>query len=416
MKALLCHNFYQQPGGEDQVFADEARLLESRGHQVLRYTLHNDDIDRMGRLGVARRTFWNGGAYAALRTLIARERPDVMHCTNTFPLISPAAYYAARAEGVPVVQSQHNYRFLCPNSLLLRDGRVCEDCVGKWTPWPAVVHGCYRESRAASAVVAGMLTVHRMLRTYRRTVSTYIALAEFSRRKLIEGGLPAERIVVKPNFVDPDPGVGPGQGGYAVYVGRLSAEKGIDVLLAAWSQLKSRTRLKVVGDGPLAETVREAARADQRIEYLGRRTRQEVSDVVGDAACLVMPSICYEHGPKSLIEAYAKGTPVIASRLGAMAEQVVDGVTGLLFAPGDPSDLAATLTNFLSDVSHQERMRHAARDAYQRKYTAERNYRALMAIYERACGGELLHSESSAIAPRTGSSSLLAEQRASSDW
>jgi len=404
MKVLFCHNFYQQAGGEDQVFADESRLLESRGHQVSRYTLHNDDIADMGRLEVARRTFWNGDSYVGLRTLIARERPDVMHCTNTFPLISPAAYYAARAEGVPVVQSLHNYRLLCPNSVMLRDGRACEDCLGKWIPWPAVVHACYRESRAASAVVAGMLSMHRMLRTYQRMVSVYIALAEFSRRKFIAGGLPAERIVVKPNFVDPDPGPGAGGGRHAVFVGRLSVEKGIDVLLAAWSRLKDQTRLKIVGDGPLAETVRQAAAADPRIEYLGRRPRQEVADLMGDAACLIMPSICFEHGPKSLIEAYAKGTPVIASRVGAMAEQVADGVTGLLFSPGDPCDLAVKVADLLRGACHREPMRRAAREAYETSYTAEPNYRALLAIYQRACGQPIESSALAASPPSTRTS------------
>lgn len=399
MKVLFCHNYYQQPGGEDQVFADETRLLESRGHHVLRYTLHNDEIARIGRLEAARRTFWNRDSYASLRTLISREQPDVMHCANTFPLISPAAYYAARAEGVPVVQSLHNYRLLCPNSLLLRDGHVCEDCLGKWTPWPAVVHGCYRQSRAGSAVVAGMLAVHRLLRTYRRMVSVYITLAEFSRRKFIQGGLPAERIVVKPNFVDPDPGPGTGGGGYAVFVGRLSVEKGIDVLLAAWSRLNSPARLKIVGDGPLSETVRQAAATDPRIAYTGQRTRQEVCDLVGDAACLVMPSICYEHGPKSLIEAYAKGTPVIASRLGAMAEQVEDGVTGRLFSPGDPSDLAVKLNDLLHDASRCDRMRRAARHMYEQRYMADANYSALMTIYRRACRRDLVSVDSSAITP-----------------
>jgi glycosyltransferase involved in cell wall biosynthesis len=402
VKVLACHNFYQQPGGEDQVFADETRLLETRGHSVLRFTLHNDDIAHMGRLEVARRTLWNRDSYRTLRTLMASERPDVVHCTNTFPLISPAVYYAARAEGIPVVQSLHNYRLLCANSLMLRDARACEDCVGKFFPWPAIQHRCYRDNRAASAVVAGMLTTHRTLRTYRRMVSVYVALAEFSRRKFIEGGLPADRIVVKPNFVDPDPGIGAGRGGYAVFVGRLSAEKGLDVLLAAWSHLAEHIPLKIIGDGPLAEMVQTAAAADSRIEYLGRRNRQEVCDLIGDAACLVMPSVCYEHGPKALIEAYAKGTPVIASRLGAMAEQVVDGLTGRLFVAGDPTDLAARVSEFFRNAVSRVAMRHAARETYEQRYTAEPNYRALLAIYQRACGREFALPEDIAPAQSPG--------------
>ena len=198
MKILACHNHYQQPGGEDQVFADETWLLESDGHDVIRFTTHNDRIDRMGRLAVAGKTLWNRTSYADVRNLIRRERPDVMHCPNVFPLLSPAIYYAARAEGLPVVQSLHNYRIYCAAGTSLRNGKVCEDCLGKTVAWPGVLHGCYRNNRAATAVVATMQGVHRAIGTWTKTVDLYIALCEFARGKLIEAGLPAEKIVVKP--------------------------------------------------------------------------------------------------------------------------------------------------------------------------------------------------------------------------
>src|SRR5262249_37589860 len=231
MKVLLCHNYYQQPGGEDQSFAAEADLLEAHGHDVVRFTVHNDAIDQMSRWEVARKTVWNRQTYTQLRELIRREKPSIMHCTNTFPLISPAAYYAARAEGVRVVQALRNYRLLCPNGLFLRNGRICEDCLGKAVPWPGVLHRCYRHNRSASSVVAGMLGVHRWLKTWTRTVSRYFTLTEFARRKFIAGGLPGDRITVKPNFVHPDPGMGTGRGGYVVFAGRLSPEKGVETLL-----------------------------------------------------------------------------------------------------------------------------------------------------------------------------------------
>ena len=208
MKILLCHNYYQQPGGEDQSFELEATLLESRGHEVIRYTLHNEAIGQMKSWELVRRTFWNAPVYRELRELIVRERPAVMHCTNTFPLLSPSAYYAARAEGVPVVQSLRNFRLMCPGSLFLRDGRVCEDCRGKRLAWPGVLHQCYRHSPAASAVVAAMLAWHRQWGTWTRAVDLYFALTRFSRRKFIEGGLPADKVLVKPNFVHPDPARG----------------------------------------------------------------------------------------------------------------------------------------------------------------------------------------------------------------
>jgi glycosyltransferase involved in cell wall biosynthesis len=381
MKILLCHNYYRCPGGEDQVFADEAALLESRGHEVIRYTVHNDLIAGMAPWDTARKTIWNGESYRGLRRLLRQDRPDVMHCTNLFPLISPSAYYAARAEGVPVVQSLHNYRALCLSGALMRNGKVCEECLTKAVPWPGVVWGCYRGSRAASAVVATMLTIHRALRTWTRTVARFIAMSDFSRRKLIAGGLPAGRLVVKPNFVAPDPGAGRGSGGYAVFAGRLSVEKGLDVLLNAWDRLDGALPLKIIGDGPLAGQVRAAAHRNPAIEYLGRRPLPEVLSTVGDAACTVICSTCYENCPKTVLESYVKGTPVIAPRFGAMEELVEDGGTGCQFEPGNAADLAAKVRTLTADPSRLAGMRRAARREYETKYTADRNYGLLMSVY-----------------------------------
>jgi glycosyltransferase involved in cell wall biosynthesis len=398
MKILLCHNYYQQPGGEDQSFAAEGRLLESRGHDVLRFTLHNDAVAGLSKLGVARRTFWNSEVHDQVRALVRRERPAVLHCTNTFPLISPAVYHAARAGGAAVVQSLRNYRLLCPGALFLRDGKVCEDCLGKSIPWPAVLHRCYRQDRAASAVVAAFLAGHRALRTWTRAVDLYFTPSAFARRKLIEGGLPADRIAVKPNFIDPDPGPGTGKGGYAVFVGRLSPEKGLDTLLGAWERLPGDVRLKVVGEGSLAERVRAACARDGRIEWLGRRSPEEVLEVVGEAACLVMPSLWYETFGRTVIEAFARGTPVVASRIGALAELVEEGRTGLLFEPGDPADLASKVERLLADPT---RLRPAARQEYERKYTARTNYEMLLAIYEEALARQAARA-SRGTAPRRG--------------
>jgi glycosyltransferase involved in cell wall biosynthesis len=384
MKVLLCHNYYQERGGEDESFEAEAGLLEAHGHAVVRFTLHNDAIRAMSRWAVARRTVWSRETYRQLRNLIRRERPAVLHCTNTFPLVSPSAYYAARAEDVPVVQSLRNYRLLCPNGLFLRNGQVCEACLGKAVPWPGVVHGCYRGSRAASAVVAGMIAGHKVLRTWTRAVTLYFTLTEFARRKFVEAGWPEDRIAVKPNFVHPDPGPGSGAGGYGVFVGRLSPEKGVRVVLEAWSRLPVPVPLKIIGDGPQSAEVEAAARTNPAIEWLGRRPLPDVLRILGDAAFLVMPSIVYETLGRSMIEAFARGTPVVASRLGAMAEVVADGRTGLHFAPGNAGDLAAQVVRLLTDRPALARMRQAARQEFEAKYTAEQNYRMLLELYRRA--------------------------------
>jgi glycosyltransferase involved in cell wall biosynthesis len=384
MRILIVHNHYQQPGGEDQVFADESALLGALGHDVECFTVHNDQLQEMGRVRSAVSTIWNRGLARRIGERIRRHGSEVVHFHNTFPLISPAAFCAARARGAAVIQTLHNYRLLCPRAQFLRDGRPCEECLGKTFPWPGVRHACYRDSRCASAAVAAMLTVHRLRGTWQNDIDVYIALTEFARQKFIEGGLPASRIIVKPNFVQPDPGPGPGGGGHVLFVGRLSAEKGIQTLLDAWRPGEMDVPLKIVGDGPLAPLVRQAAAGHPGIQWLGRRPLEEVCGCLGQAEALVFPSLWYEGLPRTIIEAFATGTPVIASRLGAMAGLVDDGRTGLLFEPGNARDLAARVRRCMDDAGLRQRMRAAARAEFEAGYTAERNGRMLERIYELA--------------------------------
>jgi glycosyltransferase involved in cell wall biosynthesis len=382
MRVLLLHNYYQQPGGEDQVFASEASLLEAHGHRVLRCVSHNDRVAEMGRPALAKNTIWNAGVYRELRALIRRERPQVAHFHNTFPLLSPAAYYAAQAEGVPVIQTLHNYRLLCPNALFFREGRVCEDCLGRAVPWPGVAHACYRGSRSSSGVVAAMLSTHRVAGTWSRAVDMYIALTEFASQKFTQGGLPAHNIAVKPNFVYPDPGSGHGKGEYVLFVGRLSQEKGVEVLLAAWELLQGNVPLKVVGDGPSARQVAEAAKRLRGVEWLGRQPKDSVRALMKDARALIFPSVWYEGFPMVIAEAYAVGLPVIASDLGSMSSLIDHGRTGLLFSPGDPESLTAQVEWALAHPAELKRMRKGARAEFEAKYTAERNDRIRMDIYQ----------------------------------
>lgn len=384
MNILAIHNFYTQGSGEDAVFSAEKALLQERGHGIVEFVRHNAEIYAMSYLGASVSTLWSRDSMQALRRLIQTARPDVAHFHNTFLLISPASYYACNEYGIPVIQTLHNYRLLCPNALLFRNGRVCEECLGKFVPWPGVLHRCYRHSRAATAVVAAMLAVHRLLRTWERTVDVFIALTEFARQKFIQGGLPAARIVVKPNFIHPDPGPGPHDGGYALFVGRLSSEKGIRTLLAAWEQLGSGVPLKIVGDGPLASEVARACESSRKIEWLGRVSASVALSLMGGALLVILPSECYENFPRVIVEAYAKGTPVIASNLGALAELVEDGRTGLRFRPGDPRDLAAKIEWAWTHPHELAQMGREARREYEEKYTAERNYEQLMAVYQLA--------------------------------
>ena len=384
MKILLAHNQYQQAGGEDQSVSAEIAMLEAYGHEVIQYRVHNDAIHEMSSLGVATRTIWNRTSYRDISELIHKHRPHIAHFNNTFPLISPAAYYAARKTGVPVVQTLRNYRLICPDAYFLRNQKLCESCMGRRFAWPAIVHGCYRKNRKASAVVATMLTTHRLLRTWRNAIDVYIALTEFGRNTFIRGGLPAEKIVVKPNFVYPDPGAGTGMGNYAIFIGRLSEEKGIKTLLDAWRHLEKDIHLKIVGSGPLETIVEEAAKRDPRIEWTGQQSPSQVANLVGNAAFLVFPSLWYEGMPRTIIEAFARGTPVIASELGAMQELINHDHNGLHFDPGNATELATFVEQLWCDPTRLQRMRTAARDAYESHYGFETNYQSLMAIYERA--------------------------------
>lgn len=387
MRVVIAHNFYQQAGGEDQCVAAEIAMLRAHGHEVVEYSISNDLINGMNRCDLAARTLWSRPAFAQLRDIFRSLQPELVHFHNTFPLISPSGYYAARAEGVRVVQTLHNFRLCCANALLFRDGAVCESCLHKAVPWPGVIHRCYRDSRLASAAVAGMLGMHRALGTWWKAVDVYIALTEFSRRKLAESGLPPERIVVKSNFAHPDPGLGEGGGGYAIFVGRLSTEKGLDTALHAWDQLGGILPLKIVGDGPLAPEVRAAAARNPSIQYMGKLPLASVYDLIGDATALLLPSRCYENFPRVIVEAFAKGTPVIVPHLGAMAEIVEDARNGLHFRAGDFNDLAGKVRQIVADPLGRSRMRRAAREDFQNRYTAAANYNALISIYDRAVSG-----------------------------
>jgi len=380
MRILKLHTHYQQPGGEDASFGAEVALLRDKGHTVVPLTFHNKQLEDVPLLWRAAVTLWNREAYTRVREAIRLHRPDILHVHNTFPLASPAVIHAAKAEGVPVVMTLHNYRLLCVNAFLFRQGQVCEACLGR-LPWRGALYGCYRESRAASAVVAGMITLHRALGTW-NLVDRFIALTEFARQKFIEAGFPPEKISVKPNFVHPDPGPGEGRGGYALFVGRLSPEKGLGTLLMAWERLGGKAPLKIVGDGPLAPEVQEAQKRIPGVEWLGRKAPEEVYALMGEAAFLVFPSEWYETFGRVAIEAFAKGAPVLAAHIGAVGEVTEDGRTGLHFRPGDPEDLAAKVEWLLAHPNELARMRKEARAEYEAKYTAEENYRQLMAIYQ----------------------------------
>lgn len=387
MRILRVHNRYKQRGGEDVSFEAEVSLLADRGHSVDLLEFANSAIlERPPLMDAARlsiETVWSRSALERIRGRIQTFRPQIVHFDNTFPLVSPAAFSVCQQSGVPVVQSLRNYRLVCPSATLFRDGHVCEDCLGKTPPYPGVVHGCYRDSRSQSAVVSGMLTFHRLRQTWRRDVDQYIALSEFARDKFVEGGLPCDRMSVKPNFVDlpaPSPNV---RSNRLLYVGRLTPEKGVNTLMEAYSTLPNG-KLSIVGDGPMSEAVSAGARAHTSIDYLGRKSEAETYRLMGQSQAVIVPSEWYEPFGRVVVEAFANATPVIASRSGGLTELVEDGRTGLLFQAGNAADLAAKARWADEHPDEMWRMGENARREYERKYTPDQNYEMLMDIYGKA--------------------------------
>lgn len=386
MKIVVVHNRYQNPGGEDAVFEAETALLSQNGCRVSAITEAPSRPETMKqKFGAALNCIWSKAWRRNFQSALQRERPDIVHVHNFFPVVSPSIYYAARDAGVPVVQTLHNYRLACPAATFYRNGAICEECVCH-TAFRGVRYGCYRNSRLGTAALALMIEAHRVARTWSNMVDRYIALTEFARQKMIEGGLPEKKITVKPNFVIPDPGVRQGAGQFALFVGRLADIKGVVTLLSAWQRLSNPVPLVVVGDGPLREEmIRSVAqRGLATISYRGWLPHAETITLMKGARFLVFPSEWYEGFPMTIVEALACGIPVICARLGSMAELVSHGKTGLHFSPGDAQDLAAKVSWAWGNLSEVAAMGQAARTEYETRYTAERNFKMLMEIYEGA--------------------------------
>ena len=382
---LVIHNRYLHPGGEDAVVSAEVDLLRCNGHRVLQYARHNREIARVGAvrkalLGLT--ASWNHESYSELRRLIRQEKPAIAHCHNLLPLLSPAVCDACAAEGVPVVQTVHNYRLVCPGGNLFRNGSVCEECrhrgFGK-----AVLHGCYRGSRSQTAAVALMLGAHRALGMWCAKVHSYIAPSEFCRGILIKSGFPADKIVIKPHFVSDVPRPRDGLGRYAIFIGRLSAEKGILELLQLWRDL-SGIPLLVVGSGPLEQRARRLvseARADH-ITFAGQLSRGKTLELLRNARFLVAPSRCYETFGMAVLEAAACGVPAIVPRIGALAELVAHSRTGFLVDTNDPEQLLWAIRRAWRHPLETEELGRAARAQCLERYSAKANYRKLIAIYD----------------------------------
>ncbi|MEO1296698.1 MAG: glycosyltransferase [Cyanobacteria bacterium J06636_16] len=384
MKILQIHNEYQTLGGEEVVLNAERSVLEANGHEVQQWIARSSEIQELSsaqKLRVSLDSVWSHNVYSQIKIFLQEHRPNVAHIHNTVPLISPSVYAACQSEGVPVVQTLHNFKLVCPGSNLYRDNQVCEKCIGKSFTYPALIHGCYRRDYLSTAFLVSSLTFNRMRGTYSKEIDTYIALTEFARKKFIEAGLPSEKLVMKPNFVTAQIGKGSHQGGYALFAGRLISQKGVETLLQAWSLLDESVPLKIAGTGYLAEQIQ--SQLPNNVEYLGQLPRQEVISLMQNATFLVFPSEWYEGFPMTIVEAFATGLPVIASRLGGMAEIVQAGTSGWHFESGNPQDLAAVVQQAWRDLQEVKRRGELARVQYEELYSPEQNYQMLLNIYQK---------------------------------
>jgi len=383
-RVLQVHTRYRQAGGEDQVVEAERALLEGADVSVDQVLFDNAELAESrsvaGDLRIAAGAIWSRAAERRVRAAISERKPDVVHVHNTFAAASPSVFRGVGDR--PVVQTLHNYRWVCPVATAFRDGHTCTDCVGLPVALPAVVHACVRGSRVQSAVATTSIAVHRAAGTL-RSIDQFVALTSFQRRLMVDGGLPADRVRVIPNFHEPDPGVGESPRAGMLYLGRLAVEKGLGPLLRATAIEPGLVR--IAGSGPLADAVERAASAGE-LEFLGSISSAEVLDQLRRSVALVVPSIWFEGFPLVLLQAYATGTPVIASRIGSLAELVEDGVTGLLARPADPVDLAGRLRWAADHPAEMAGLGQAARERYLQRYRGASHLKALLELYATVAG------------------------------
>ncbi|MFH1858259.1 MAG: glycosyltransferase family 4 protein [Candidatus Omnitrophota bacterium] len=395
MKVLLAHNFYgsSAPSGENTVFLAESALLRQKGHCVLEFTRHSDEIRGRGAVGTlqgALSTPWNPFSANKLQSVLRWERPDILHVHNFSPLLSPSIFHAAAGFETATVMTLHNYRLFCAAGIPMRNGKPCTFCLDQKSVIPALRFGCYRGSRVATAPMALMIALHRGLQTWKHHVDAFIALSGFQKGLMAEAGLPDAAIHVKPNFYADPPDALPWvrRKDKIVFIGRLGEEKGVQVLIQAWKAWGAKAPLlEVIGDGPLRKALSEAVSGDGlggKIVFRGQLPFDETQQSLSRARLLILPSLCFEGFPMVVREAFALGVPVVASRLGPLPDIVKEGVAGALFEAGNAEDLLRVVRSIWSDQDRLAELAGGARKMFEEKYTADTNYLTLMEIYEAA--------------------------------
>lgn len=382
MKILQVHNYYQQAGGEDTVVAQEKELLEINGHHVTTFYKQNDEIENLTKfqkLRMVKDSTWSKKTYEEVDHVLKNEKIDVCHVHNTLPLITPSIYYACKKYNVPVVQTLHNYRLICTNGLLMREGRICEDCLGR-SAYGAIAKKCYRNSALQTYVVARMLQKNKHMGTWTNQVDAYLCLTEMAKQKFIEHGLPKNKITVKPNFIAIEPKAKKTDENYLLYAGRVTENKGLELIKKLANDLTKT--IKIAGDGDMVEELRKIP----TIEILGRKTHDETIELARNAKAILFPTTLYEGMPMTIIEAFALKTPIIATEIGASKSMIRNKVTGLLFPLNSYPDFYNCVRFCLENPIKINKIVEQAYQEYQNNYTPDSNYKMLLSAYQEVIG------------------------------
>ena len=388
LRVLNIHNSHRSgsPSGDDIVFKKESKLLEQYGNKVFKINPSNDEFDKASALKKLFTIFqipWSFNYYKKIKQVLLKEKPDIIHLHNFFPFISPSVFYAADSAGIPIVQTLHDFRYLCPMAFLMRSGKICDECK-EGAFLKSVEYGCFKGSKLQSIPIAFMLKLHWYLKTFKKKIDGYICLTESQKKIYLDAAFDGKKLFIKPNFVDDTFEQDKYKcGDYTVFIGRLGEEKGVRTLIGAWKDLPD-IPLKIVGDGPEAKDCKSLV-ADmniKNIDFLGYKPYLECRKILNNARFLIMPSIWYETFGLTIIEAFSHCKPVIASNLGAMADLVENGETGILFTPMNTQELAEKVRWLWNNPEECQRMGRNARREYEEKYTPEKNYEMLINIYQ----------------------------------
>ena len=389
MKILIVHNHYVHPGGEDEVVKAEKSMLEKFGHKVLLYEATNFQIKErrlLGKLSFAfKEVYWSRKSYNAIVRIIKKEKPDIAHFHNTFLSVTPSAYDACYDSGIPIVQTLHNYRFLCPIGVFYRKGQLCEDCL-RVGIMSAVVNKYWKNSYVYSLILVRILKQFEKKKIFSEKIDKYIALSPFSRQKFVDNRFNPEEIFIKPNFIELDSGPAQMNGKYGLFIGALRDYKGIKTLLKAWKNSKIDFPLKILGAGPLQEELKIYVKGE-KVEFLGTKPLTETLSLIKASLFLVVPSECYETFSRVAMEAFACGVPVIATNHGALKDLVENRRTGLFFERADSNDLAEKIDLLVKNPSLAKELGENARKVYQERYAESENYDQLIEIYSRTIEG-----------------------------